>query len=91
MAKKHCPDKISQLPIPNNDGLDKRHSGIFVKLSDDVQVDDNVSINDWLENKEQLLEWTLDLHKDSSCRGKIRDMEKEMSKCADESFILSSL
>ena len=88
IAKKHCPNLIDQLPIHNNNGNDDRHSGIFVKL---MSENENAPLNEWLTHKKEILEWTLDLHKESSCRGKVRDMEKVLGQCEDKSLILSSI
>lgn len=89
IATKHCPDLIHQLPIHHNDGNDDRHNSIFVKLISGER--ENVPVNEWLTHKKEILEWTLDLHKESSCRGKVREMEKVLGQCEDESIVLSSI
>ena len=45
---------------------------------------DKVPLEDWLEEKRDLLEWTLQLKNGNKCQAKTRAMEDELYACKDE-------
>jgi len=62
---------------------------VSIRRRDDPNGD-LVNLNDWLEEKRMILEWTLDLKGSSgaSCQSTTRRIEEKMYQCPDETMIL---
>ena len=86
LGKKFCPDRFKEMH--QNVGEEKSIQ-TFVRLASDNKTE--VSLKEWAKTKARLLEWSLDLYKDGSCRGKMRDIEKELFACKDETLLISSV
>ena len=72
LAKKHCP---GQDPVHHNS---KRRDNMVVKLSSD---ESEHSLNDWIDAKINILQWTLNLNSNRQCKGETRSMEEAMLQC----------
>ena len=82
IAKHHCPELLSSGEIPVQSNYDSQRRGkIYIKL---LSEDRNVLIEDWLEKKKYVLEWSMELKNENVCLGKLRDLEKELFACDDE-------
>ena len=81
IAKQHCPDVLSHLPIHINDSAKDEFETHVQLLSEEGKA---VLLSDWLERKKESLEWTLDLKDSDRCQRKIRDMERILFTCQDE-------
>ncbi len=88
LAQKYCPELINELPIHKNTGTNK--GLIHVKLLNSNNTENSIpDLGEWMERKKQLIEWSLGLYKDASCRGKMRDVENILFHCEDEVMTLS--
>ena len=85
LAKNHCPHIVKDLPIAANVAADKKMEP-FVRLkSDPSRV---VTLMEWLDKKQGVILWALDLKKEMDCQSKIIDMEDHLFSCPDEAVTL---
>ncbi len=95
LATRYCPQLVDQMFYANIG--ETKQNKILVRFTNDTTTANNeeehhdVPLTEWIEMKKHIIEWTLDLYKDASCRGKMRDMEKELFACDDEMMLLSSV
>lgn len=92
LAERFCPDLVDKLPLPHtNVAGDSSTKIIHVQFANATNTgDDNmVLLDDWLEKKKNLLQWSMKSWKKSSCIGKIRVMQRNLYGCADETMVLS--
>lgn len=71
LAEKDCPGK--------------GHFVDLVKYSENVKVtreEAEYTLREWVEAKQNILEWALDLRNSEGCTGETRTMEKELEKCS---------
>ena len=85
LAKKHCPHILKDLPIATNVAADKEMQP-FVRLKTDPSR--VVTLTEWLDKKQGVILWALDLKKEMDCQSKITDMEDHLNSCPDESVTL---
>mmetsp|Transcript_11016 Transcript_11016/g.13936 ORF Transcript_11016/g.13936 Transcript_11016/m.13936 type:complete len:355 (+) Transcript_11016:138-1202(+) len=85
LAKYHCPEMLDEEAVHSNRG--STHVKKFVRLSNEEGRE--VLLSEWMEKKRDLIEWGFGMKKDISCQGKIRSMQRELSRCDDEMFHLS--
>jgi hypothetical protein len=85
LAKNHCPHIVKDLPIATKASADKEMR-TFVRLkSDPSRV---VTLMEWLDKKQGVILWALDLKKKMDCQSKIIDMEDHLFSCPDEAVTL---
>lgn len=79
LAEKYCPKLLSKSPIhvPTFGG----ELNINVKL---LSTGKQVTMDEWINAKKELLEWGFGLKKNIQCQGRLRDMEKSLFSCEDE-------
>ena len=85
LAKYHCPELLEEKAVHNNIG--SRHVTKYVKLSSEGGRE--VLLDEWMEKKRDLIEWGFGLKKDITCQGKVRKIQRELSSCIDEMFLIS--
>lgn len=90
LAEKYCPNLMHRLPMffRGNRG-DIR---LVVKLANPANDSKaQVVLEEWIEVKKDLLEWSLGMYENASCRGKIRQMESHLLGCEDEIMAISKV
>lgn len=88
LAKKYCPDL--HIAIHTNEARKKNGTRMLVRLLHGPSKTD-VTLSDWLQKKKHLLEWSQNTYKEGSCRGKIREIERELFTCNDQAMEISSI
>jgi len=78
VGKHKCPDV--EVPVQKNMGYEK-HIEMSIKLDTSGEL---VSLNDWIEERRDMLEWTLQLKGGNKCQAKTRTMEDELLACENE-------
>ena len=92
LASKYCPDMIEKIPIhARNQGNFK--AKMYVKMKSLTKDGRNITrtLDDWMERKKDLIEWSMDSYEDASCRGKMRQIENSLFNCEDGLMELSSI
>jgi len=82
IAKYHCPTKQEVLHINTKD------SPTFETLVALESTNTMVNLEEWLIQKQELLEWSLHLKKHSTCQAKTRKLETSMLTCPSEAIML---
>jgi hypothetical protein len=82
LAKHHCPELLkSGTTVETNTAKRKERLGaIYVRLKNKGRA----TLNQWLAEKGDLLEWTLKLKTNSSCQAKTRRVEDELLACQNQ-------
>lgn len=84
LAKHHCPQLLEYPPVHRNVEEEEIPWTMSLRLQkDSKQI---VNIHEWLDEKENLLEWTLSMNRDASCLGKTKHMENELFSCPDQAI-----
>lgn len=79
IANKYCPN---EKPFHANANTNvKKDIASMVNLT---RTGELVGLNDWLEKKRNVLEWSLDLKQGATCQGRTRKMEDILFSCSDE-------
>lgn len=81
IAKNHCPDLVDKPPVEFNVAL-KKSLIMVVRLTDQSLV----SVDNWLDEKIDYLEWALNLKSDIGCQSILRQIEDAMFACPDLTF-----
>lgn len=88
LAKKYCPELVDKDPIHRNSGNSK--GKMLVKLANTIDNNNEYpSLDEWLEKKRNVIEWSQGSYQKSSCRSKVRDMERHLFNCEKETLALS--
>lgn len=86
LAKHHCPELMEE-PSRVNTAKGKG-SGVFLRLKEGAGI---VNLDEWLEEKGPLFEWSLKLKKHASCQAKTRHMEDDLFACSDQTIMVSDI
>ncbi len=78
LAAHHCPDV--KLPAYKNTGAEKEME-MFIELEKTGEL---IPLQEWLNEKRNMLEWTLQLKGGNKCQAKTRTMQNELYSCKDE-------
>lgn len=81
VAKNHCPEMLSQLPVKKNVAENKIQTTVLSS-----PVIGMVDIDKWLQEKGPALEWALNLRRDASCQAKTFHMEEDLFACPDQAL-----
>ena len=94
-AKKYCPELEGKSFHKNEDSSKRK---VMVRVDEQESGTDptvpDITIDEWVDNRKHLLEWSFDLYKGASCRGKMREYAKELSTCVEDGgvgIVLSSV
>lgn len=85
LAKKYCPGLVNK-PVVANVAKEKLLS-VLLRLQNKQGL---VSIDEWLDAKSGLLEWSLNLRRNATCQATTRHMEDELFTCTDEVLMAST-
>ena len=95
LAKHHCPELLLDRggAKESNTSKGKSIDKIFVKLKNPTvsakqessqNTDDRVTLNEWLEAKANLLEWSLQLKTDATCQGRTKQIQDSLMQCPNQ-------
>ncbi len=81
LAKYHCPELLSKLPIHKN-FKEQKKTEVFVKREKDGEL---MEFSEWVDAKHGMMEWTFDLNtrNEDTCQAKTRQLEDELHSCKD--------
>jgi len=82
IAKHHCPQLLDH-PVVINVAKDKSLT-MTVRLAH--QKSKSVSLSEWLNEKIDFLEWSLNLKNDVGCQAQLRHIEEKLFSCPDQTF-----
>ena len=82
VAKKYCPD-VRQ--VETNVGSSKILS--YVSIPSLNGANSTVTLDDWLETKSSMLEFSLQLNRDASCVAKTRELENKLFSSCKDGFV----
>jgi hypothetical protein len=85
LAKYHCPHILKDLPFVENTASDKKIE-YYVRLQADPSRE--VPYKEWIDKKQNVILWALDLKSDMDCQSKVIDMEDNLFSCPDEAMTL---
>ena len=82
VAKKYCPN-VRQ--VEDNVGTSKKQS--YVSIPSLNGANSTVTLDDWLETKSSMLEFSLQLNRDASCVAKTRELENKLFSSCKDGFV----
>ncbi len=85
LAKHHCPELLNDPPKEINVSTEQGLQ-VYLRLSSTPVV---VKLDDWLGNKEELLEYSLQLKKEVTCQGKTKHMQHDLFACQNQAIIVT--
>lgn len=97
IAKHHCPEMLAASANNDNDEREEDAAGpVRANVKKDkkkivwvqLKADKMVTLDEWMEEKADILEWSLQLNPKQSCQGKTRQMEKALFTCKDEILLV---
>ena len=89
LAKHHCPALLEKPPTEANVATEK-HMEVYLRLEKKRGgVETVVKLDEWMDEKREVLEWSLQIKKHVTCQGKTKNMEDELFACEDQALKVS--
>eukprot|EP00586_Coscinodiscus_wailesii_P009216 CAMPEP_0172521692 /NCGR_PEP_ID=MMETSP1066-20121228/292727_1 /TAXON_ID=671091 /ORGANISM="Coscinodiscus wailesii, Strain CCMP2513" /LENGTH=199 /DNA_ID=CAMNT_0013304641 /DNA_START=654 /DNA_END=1253 /DNA_ORIENTATION=- len=83
IQKYHCPDVGHE--VLNTAAVNAGSFDVYIRLANGEGA---ALLDTWLDAKRHVIEWILDMKKDSTCQGRTRNLEDILFACEDETISL---
>jgi len=85
LEKRFCSKLLNNAPIRANVDAEKGLN-IFIKTKNEDGQFKSIALEEWLSEKQYLLEWALDLRSSATCQSTTKSLEKELLNCPDQAL-----
>ena len=87
LAKHKCPELLQRNKLPIHFD-DPKHWKEEIYIKRFLKKSDKIPLTEWLQHRENTIEWAFKLKKEASCGGKLKDIEEAIGNCQDETIQL---